>query len=109
MTDRIRTILDAGDAAGLPEIAKCLALDTDLTPEAAAMVFAGAEKDMAKVQANASATITPPATTGQTKSHQVSHGLGGAEIVGGVGKEAVQASLAKAVAHANRGFESLGA
>lgn len=109
MTDRIRTILDAGDAAGLPEIARVLALDTALEPEAAALVFAGAAKDIATATASAAQTLTPPPVASLPAGQQVSHGLGQAEPVGGVGKEAVQASWSKAVAHANRGFESLGA
>lgn len=108
MSDRIKTILASGDAANLPEIARVLALDTDMSPEAAETVFAAARKDIAS-EDNVGQTITPPAVTGQTTGHQAQHGLGAAEVVGGVGKEAVQASWSKAVAHANRGFESLGA
>ena len=108
MSDRIRTILASGDAAGLPEIARALALDTSLEPEAAEVVFAAAKKDIATATANVAQTITPPAG-GQPSSTGPFHTIGVPDRVGGDTKADVKATWAKAVAHANRGFESLGA
>ena len=101
MSDRIRTILSAGDSAGLPEIARVLALDSDIAPEAAETVFAAAKKDIAAVTASAGDTITTPLAGGQNSGNLVGHNLGVADLVGGQGQAAAKAAWGKAVAQVN--------
>ena len=103
MSDRIKAILAAGDAAGLPEIARALALDTSLEPEAAQTVFDAAKKDVETASANISQTITTPPAAGHSNSSQTS--LGVADRVGGDNNaEAIKAGWAKAMARSNERF-----
>lgn len=104
MTDRIRTILAAGDSAGLPEIARALALDTELTPEAAQTVFEAATKDIASATSNTGATITAPPATAQTRGAGAFHTIGVPDRVGGDASADIKASWGKAVELANARF-----
>jgi hypothetical protein len=107
VTGRIKTILASGDVAGLPEIARCLALDTDLSADAAQTVIDAAVKDIASVKAGSSAgqgaNDDSHANGNRADADLGAHGLGAAEVIGGAGKEAARAAWGRAVADVNRG------
>lgn len=103
MTDRIRTILAAGDAAGLPEIARILALDSDLSPEAAETVFAAAKKDIAAAQPQPAVGVIQTASA-QNAPTGPFHTIGVPDRVGGDPSADVKASWARSVEMANARF-----
>lgn len=99
---RIRSIIGCEAAKKLPALAETLAYESSLSLEAATAALEAAAADLK--------AATPASTPARPAGQRSTLGLGVAESTERhMGKELVQASWSKAVSHANRGVEALGA